>query len=61
MPLLLKGLLVLAKSRRGRKLLFAAGLGAIELAQGEQARKLYAKATQNARRAKQVLRPRPSA
>ena len=40
---IVKGLLVLAKTRRGRELLFAAGLTAIELAQSDRARKLYAK------------------
>jgi len=44
MPLILKGLLILAKSRKGRKLLLTAGLLAAELAQSDQARKLYAKA-----------------
>jgi hypothetical protein len=43
MPLLLKALLVLAKSRRGRELLFAAGLAAGELARSDRARRLYAK------------------
>lgn len=65
-----KGLFVLAKTRRGRKLLFAAGLSVIELAQGEQAQKLYAKARtgatdpavrqtfiRNVRRAAQSIRP----
>ena len=41
---IVKALLVLAKSRRGRKLLFAVGVGAAELAQGDRARKLYAQA-----------------
>jgi hypothetical protein len=44
MPLILKGLLILAKSRKGRKLLLTVGLLAAELAQSDQARKLYAKA-----------------
>jgi hypothetical protein len=44
MPLILKALFLVAKSRRGRKLLLTAGLGAVELAQSERARKLYAKA-----------------
>jgi hypothetical protein len=43
-PWILKGLLILAKTRRGRKLLYAAGLAAVELAQGERAQKLYATA-----------------
>jgi hypothetical protein len=67
---ILKGLLVLAKTRRGRKLLFAGALAASELAQGERARKLYAKAlntvndpavketvTRSARRVAQAIRP----
>jgi hypothetical protein len=44
MPWLLKALLILVKSGRGRRLLFAVGLGAIELARGERTRKLYGKA-----------------
>lgn len=44
MPWIVKGLFALARSRRGRKLLLSAGLGVIELAQSDQARKLYAKA-----------------
>jgi hypothetical protein len=67
---ILKGLFVLAKTRRGRKLLFAGALAASELAQGERARKLYAKAlstvndravkqtvTRSARRVAQAIRP----
>lgn len=70
MPWIVKGLLVLAKTRKGRELLFAAGLAMIELAQGDQARKLYGKARttvkdpairqtlkRNARRAVQAVRP----
>jgi hypothetical protein len=70
MPWIVKGLLLLAKSRRGRELLLAAGLGAIELARGERARKLYARARtsvtdpavrqtvrRNVRRAAQTIRP----
>jgi hypothetical protein len=69
MPWIVKGLFILVKTRRGRRLLFAVGLAAIELAQGERARKLYAKArtsvtdpalrqtlTRNARRAVQAIR-----
>jgi hypothetical protein len=41
---ILKALLVVAKSRRGRKLLLAAGVGAAELARGDRARNLYAQA-----------------
>lgn len=44
MPWIVKGLLILAKTRRGRKLLFAVGLTAIDLAQSDRARRLYAKA-----------------
>lgn len=69
MPWIVKGLFILAKTRRGRELLFAAGLTAVELARGERARKLYAKArtgvtdpavrqtlTRTARRAGQAIR-----
>ena len=42
MPWILKGLFVLAKTRRGRKLLVAAGLGAADLVRSDHARKLYA-------------------
>jgi hypothetical protein len=44
MPFILKALLVLAKSKRVRKLLFAATFAAAELAQSPRARKLYSKA-----------------
>ena len=47
---IVKGLFVLAKTRRGRRLLFAGALAASELAQSERARKLYAKALSSARR-----------
>jgi hypothetical protein len=47
---IVKGLFMLAKTRRGRRLLFAGALAARELAQSEQARKLYAKALRSARR-----------
>ena len=69
MPWIVKGLFILAKTRRGRELLFAAGLAVIELAQSDRARKLYAKArtsvtdpalrqtlARNARRAAQAIR-----
>jgi hypothetical protein len=69
MPLILKALLVLAKTRKGRELLFAVGLTAVELARGDRARKLYAKArarvddqavketvTRSARRVAQAIR-----
>jgi hypothetical protein len=45
MPWILKGLFVLAKTRRGRKILLSAGIGAIELAKSDKARKLYATLT----------------
>ena len=41
MPWIVRGLFLLAKTRRGRKLLLAAGLGAIDLARSDRARKLY--------------------
>ena len=44
MPWIVKGLFVLAKSRTGRQLLLAAGVGAVELARSDQARRLYASA-----------------
>jgi hypothetical protein len=44
MPWIVKALFLLARSRRGRKLLLAAGLGVVDLAQSDQARKLYATA-----------------
>lgn len=44
MPLLLKVLLVLAKSRRGRELLFAASLAGIRIATSPRARAAYATA-----------------
>jgi hypothetical protein len=43
MPWILRALLLVARSKRGRKLLVACALGALELAQSEQARKLYGK------------------
>jgi hypothetical protein len=70
MPWVLKGLFILAKSRRGRKLLYGVGLAAIKVAQGDRARTLYAKArtgvndqavkqtvTRSARRVVQAIRP----
>jgi hypothetical protein len=47
MPWIIRGLFVLAKTRRGRKLLLAAGLGAIDLAKSDRARKLYESARTN--------------
>jgi hypothetical protein len=41
---LAKALFIVARSRRGRKLLIAAGVAAADLAQSERARSLYAKA-----------------
>ena len=40
---LAKALFIVARSRRGRKLLITAGVAAAELAQSERARTLYAK------------------
>jgi hypothetical protein len=66
MPWILKALFVLVKTRRGRKLVVATGLAAIELAQSERAQKLYAKARasideqalkRRARRLAQAIRP----
>jgi len=70
MPWIVKGLLILAKTRRGRKLLFAVGLTAIDVAQSDRARKLYAKTRtsvgdqalrqrvmRGARRVAQAIRP----
>ena len=47
---ILKTLLFLGRSRRGRKLLFTGGLMVIELAQREEARRLFAKARSLGRR-----------
>jgi hypothetical protein len=47
---ILKALLFLGRTRRGRKLLFAGGLMVVELARREQAQKLYAKARELRRR-----------
>jgi len=44
MPWIVGGLVVLARTRKGRKLFLAAGLGLLDLAQSDQARKLYATA-----------------
>lgn len=41
MPWIVKGLFILAKTRRGRQLLLAAGVGVVELAKSDQARRLY--------------------
>jgi len=42
-PWLIKGLLLTLKSRRGRRLLLAGVLGAVELSTSAEARKVYAK------------------
>ncbi len=51
---IVKALFVLVKTRRGRKLLFAAWLAASELAQGDRARKLYATALSRSKRWRQA-------
>lgn len=55
---LVKALLVLGKTRRGRKLIFATSLAVMEVAQSEQARKLYAKAAHDTRGAARAIRHR---
>ena len=42
MPWLIKGVLLAAKSRLGRELLFAGALGAVEVARSARARRLAA-------------------
>jgi hypothetical protein len=42
MPWLVKGLLLMLKTKRGRELLFAVGIGAAEIARSDRARRLYA-------------------
>lgn len=44
MPWLAKALFLVLKTKRGRELLFAGGIGAVEIARSERARKLYARA-----------------
>ena len=44
MPWLAKALLWALKTKRGRRLLFAACVGAAEIARSDRARKLYARA-----------------
>jgi hypothetical protein len=56
MPLLAKGLFVLARSRIGRRILFTTTLAAIEVARSERARTLYAGASRSARRAVRAIR-----
>ena len=48
MPFLLKVLLLSLKTRRGRELLLAGGVSALELARSERARELYARAWRTA-------------
>lgn len=48
MPWLVKALLLALKSKRGRELLLAGGMGAIELARSERVRELYARAREAA-------------
>jgi hypothetical protein len=44
MPWLAKALLLALKTRRGRELLFAGGIGALDIARSKRARELYARA-----------------
>lgn len=44
MPWLAKVLLLALKTKRGRELLFACGIGAVEIARSQRARELYARA-----------------
>lgn len=44
MPWLVKALLLALKSKRGRELLFAGGLGAFDIARSKRARELYTRA-----------------
>ena len=44
MPWLVKALLVVLKTKRGRELLLAGGIGAAEIARSERARRFYARA-----------------
>jgi len=44
MPWLAKALLLALKTKRGRELLLAGGMGAIEIARSERARDVYARA-----------------
>jgi hypothetical protein len=44
MPWLVKALLLALKTKRGRKLLLAGGVGAVDLARSKRARELYARA-----------------
>jgi hypothetical protein len=49
MPWLIKGFLLAAKSRRGRRLLLAVLFGAVRLSRSAEARRVYAKTWQAAR------------
>lgn len=44
MPWLVKGLLLAFRTKRGRQLLLAGGMGAIEIARSKRARDLYGRA-----------------
>ena len=44
MPWLVKALLLALKTKRGRELLLAGGVGALDLARSKRARELYARA-----------------
>ena len=44
MPWLAKALLLALKTKRGRKLLLAGGLGAVDIARSRRARELYVRA-----------------
>jgi hypothetical protein len=44
MPWLAKALLLALKTKRGRELLFAGGMGVLEIARSKRARELYARA-----------------
>lgn len=44
MPWLAKALLLALKTKRGRELLFAGGIGAVEIARSKRAREVYARA-----------------
>jgi hypothetical protein len=48
MPWLAKALLLALKTKRGRELLLAGGMGALEIARSAQARELYARAREAA-------------
>jgi hypothetical protein len=49
MPWLVKALLLALKTKRGRELLLAGGMGALEIARSAQARELYARAREAAK------------